>query len=118
MIKSGVYLTSPTRAQGCFAGVFAIVPGCHTPGGHNEGDTIALVSKIDDGKMAPEALVKTAVSGAFSLLLHMSLLTHRRPVVDVNRRSTLCEENLSDVMDLSGHGTRGLMRTSTRSFTT
>ena len=73
--------------------------------GRNEGHTIGLVSTVDDGKMAPEALVKTAVSGAFSLLLHMSPLTLRGPVVDLNRRSTLYDENLGDVMDLSGHGT-------------
>ena len=85
--------------------------------GHNEGHTIALVSTVDDGKMASGALVKNAVSGAFSLLLHMSLLTLRGPIVDVNRRSTLYDENLGDVMDLRGTA-RGLMRISTRSFTT
>ena len=73
--------------------------------GHHEGHTVALVSTVGDGKMAPEALVKTAVSGAFSLLIHMSLLTLRGPVVDVNRRSTLYDETLGDVVDLSGHGT-------------
>ena len=36
----------------------------------------------------------------------MSLLTSRGSVVDVNRSSTFYNEDLGDLVDLRGHGTR------------
>ena len=49
---AGEYVTSFTRAQECIAGVFAIVPGCHTLGGALKASPSPLfVSTDSDGEV-------------------------------------------------------------------